>query len=154
MQQNYLQDSLFKNIIKNGTFYNPAAKHYSQLFVNVVCDKCKKSNLDMSIGWENYDLCLSCANNIKKDAPFTVPDIMTKMMDPIGEVMTMMMGPIAEHQMPMTRMIEPIAEHQMPMTRMMGPIAEHQMPMTRMMEPFANMTKQTLDANVYQVVKD
>lgn len=48
------------SLLTNGTFYNPAAKHYNKTDVNVICDRCRKANLDMCIGYETYDMCLSC----------------------------------------------------------------------------------------------
>ena len=48
-------------IVKNGKFYNPASTHYSSGVV-VRCDYCCKNNLEMSLGYENYDLCIECLN--------------------------------------------------------------------------------------------
>ena len=57
-------DNVYEQICKYGTFYNPASKHYNTENANVVCDKCKKNNLTICIGYQNYDLCLSCVQNI------------------------------------------------------------------------------------------
>ncbi len=53
-----------KNICKNGTYYFPASKHYGNPDANVVCDKCYKNKLNVSIGYGNYDLCLLCVDEI------------------------------------------------------------------------------------------
>ncbi len=55
-----------KNICKNGKYYYPASKHYGNEDANVACDKCYKNNLNVSIGYENYDLCLLCVDDITK----------------------------------------------------------------------------------------
>lgn len=52
------------NIVKNGTYYCPASKHYNNQSLNVVCDRCRKTNLDMCIGLDTYDLCLSCVQDV------------------------------------------------------------------------------------------
>ena len=52
------------NIVKNGTYYFPASKHYNNQSTNVVCDRCRKTNLDTCIGLDNYDLCLSCVQDV------------------------------------------------------------------------------------------
>ena len=53
------------NICKYGTYYNPASKHYTE-GANVVCDKCYKNNLSICIGWNNYDMCLLCVNDVNE----------------------------------------------------------------------------------------
>ncbi len=52
-------------IWKYGTYYNPASKHYGNPG-NIMCDKCFKDNLNMCIGYEDYDLCLNCVEDINK----------------------------------------------------------------------------------------
>ena len=54
-------------IYKEGKYYNPASKHYEKTLTNVVCDRCYRNNLDMSIGWNSYDLCLDCVSDIKSE---------------------------------------------------------------------------------------
>mgnify|MGYP001565582938 CR=1 FL=1 len=54
---------LYENIARHGAYYNPAWKHYGR-HTNVVCDKCRKSNLNVCIGYMQSDLCLTCAGNI------------------------------------------------------------------------------------------
>ena len=70
-------------ILKNGTYYNPASKHYNFNSTNVVCDRCRKTGLDMCIGFESYDLCLQCVQDVnsqlKKQVPIKQPEIATYM---------------------------------------------------------------------------
>ena len=54
------------NICKYGAYYNPASKHYLSSD-NVVCDRCYKNHLDISIGWKSYDLCLKCTEEVNND---------------------------------------------------------------------------------------
>lgn len=58
-------DDEYEQIIKNGTFYYPAWKHYGRI-ANVVCDKCLKNNLISCVGYVNKDLCLQCVDFITK----------------------------------------------------------------------------------------
>lgn len=46
-------------VIKCGVYYNPAYKHYGQDGI-VFCDRCRKQDLSVCIGYEMYDLCLQC----------------------------------------------------------------------------------------------
>lgn len=75
-----MNNSLFSNIFRYGIYYNPASTHYAehnrnlttfgpyQEFnskpVNVVCDRCSKSNLKVCIGWNDSDLCMKCVDEI------------------------------------------------------------------------------------------
>jgi len=57
----------FKIAIKNGIHYKPATSRYpTNSSVNVICDKCDAGNLEECIGYEDYDLCLSCAGSISR----------------------------------------------------------------------------------------
>jgi hypothetical protein len=57
----------FTDVAKHGQYYNPAHKHYQHhARVNVVCDRCKKKNLDACIGYQDLDLCLSCAERVNE----------------------------------------------------------------------------------------
>src|SRR5258708_38475825 len=47
------------DVIKNGVHYDPAGKHYSRDTGDVICDRCLQSVM-VAVGWEKYDLCLSC----------------------------------------------------------------------------------------------
>ena len=57
-------EQIFKKIVEHGTYYFPAWKHYNNSNANVVCDKCHENNLTASIGYDKYDLCLLCANQL------------------------------------------------------------------------------------------
>ena len=63
------------NIIKNGTYYYPANKHYSNSDVIVVCDFCGKNNLNTSIGFNDKDLCLICVDNLSQQESNNLPYI-------------------------------------------------------------------------------
>jgi hypothetical protein len=54
----------FKEVVQNGKFYCPASLHYNKepQQVNIVCDRCQRNGLKCSIGYENVDLCMSCAD--------------------------------------------------------------------------------------------
>lgn len=60
-----------QDIVKYGTYYYPADKHYYSGTV-VQCDNCLKSNLKACIGYKNVDLCLGCADKITHQMPETV----------------------------------------------------------------------------------
>ena len=60
-------------VYKCGTYHNPASQRYGP-DANVVCDRCKKSKLDVCIGYQTYDLCLACIqeiNELLKKKPIT-----------------------------------------------------------------------------------
>lgn len=63
-----ISETMMKKICKNGTYYNPASSHYGTQS-NVMCDKCYEDNLKSSIGWESYDLCLTCVDEINAKPP-------------------------------------------------------------------------------------
>ena len=65
MSQLPIDKSTMLKICENGTYYNPASNHYDGI-TNVVCDKCYRDNLNISIGWQSLDLCLSCVDEINK----------------------------------------------------------------------------------------
>jgi len=77
----------FEQIIKNGNFYFPAWTHYNKSDANVTCDRCRRTNLKCCIGYNNYDLCLDCTEDvvqilnrpIKPIQPTYEPIIMTEM---------------------------------------------------------------------------
>ncbi|ARF11260.1 hypothetical protein Klosneuvirus_1_117 [Klosneuvirus KNV1] len=66
MNNPQLSQEMMINILKNGTYYYPATKHYGINSTNVICDRCKRTNLDVCIGLDTYDLCLSCIQDISK----------------------------------------------------------------------------------------
>ena len=48
---------VYECIVKYGKYYNPASKHYQNVTSNpnVQCDRCKRTNLSVCIGWEKHD---------------------------------------------------------------------------------------------------
>jgi len=54
----------FEQIIKNGNFYFPAWTHYNKNDANVTCDRCRRTNLKCCIGYNEYDLCLDCTEDV------------------------------------------------------------------------------------------
>ena len=59
---------LYRKIINNGEFFYPAADHYRKIpsQVNVVCDRCHRNNLRACIGWEQWDMCLKCSDEVSE----------------------------------------------------------------------------------------
>lgn len=51
------------NIYYFGNYYNPADKRYYP-GASVRCDRCLKNNIDICVGWDRYDLCLTCISDI------------------------------------------------------------------------------------------
>ena len=56
---------LFSEIVINGAYYYPAWKRYYE-YAYISCDRCTRRILDACIGYKEYDLCLSCANDITR----------------------------------------------------------------------------------------
>lgn len=56
------------NIVKNGTYYNPAYNHYGYV-TSVKCDKCNRAGINVCIGWEKYDLCMACVDLLTTKKP-------------------------------------------------------------------------------------
>ena len=50
------------DVIKNGNIFCPAWKHYNNNNLEVLCDNCKSSNLNIAIGYLGIDLCLKCVS--------------------------------------------------------------------------------------------
>lgn len=91
-----MSDSKFEEILKYGTYYYPANKHYSGKG-SVGCDRCKKTKLTSCIGYEQMDLCLICADELSN--PSTIPEESPKYInDPTDKVdmMTLMCSSIYE----------------------------------------------------------
>lgn len=58
-------DSILMNIYKHGKYYNPAWNHYGQgAGVIVSCDRCHRAQLKICLGWDKYDMCLKCAEEM------------------------------------------------------------------------------------------
>ncbi len=71
-------DSIINKVYKYGQYYNPSQNHYKK-DVNVVCDRCHKSNLKTCIGYDTYDLCMGCIESLSK-MEYKSVDISDKMM--------------------------------------------------------------------------
>jgi hypothetical protein len=71
-------DSVILNVYNNGTYYNPAWKHYGHK-TNVVCDRCKTTQLKVCIGWNKYDLCMQCIDDVSRHSCRPDPRDMTLM---------------------------------------------------------------------------
>lgn len=74
-------DSILLSIYNEGKYYNPAWNHYGRK-TNVVCDRCKTTQLKVCIGWNKYDLCMKCVDQISRHIrePEIDPRDMTLMM--------------------------------------------------------------------------
>ncbi len=65
MEKGIISRELALNIILNGTYYYPVSKHYPYQNNPIInCSYCGKKKLSVSIGYENYDLCGTCIENI------------------------------------------------------------------------------------------
>lgn len=53
-------------VYRYGQYYNPAHIHYKNPLANVSCDRCFRSNLEVSIGYRDSDLCLKCVYIMSK----------------------------------------------------------------------------------------
>jgi hypothetical protein len=57
-------------VLKNGTYYFPAWKHYGDPKLNVICDRCNKNHLTSCVGVgydvNGVDLCLDCVQKVEK----------------------------------------------------------------------------------------
>ena len=49
--------------IQYGVYFNPANKHYNYIG-KVTCNRCYVSNLDVCIGYKEFDMCLGCVQEI------------------------------------------------------------------------------------------
>jgi len=79
-------DVQFESIVRNGTFFFPATRHY-QNGSNVVCDRCARTNLPASIGYGDQDLCLACADRVSNQmnsSGFGVPPI--RRLDQVSQI--------------------------------------------------------------------
>ena len=62
-----LDDETCAKVALHGTYYSDARTRYLDIVAVVRCDKCGLCPLACSIGFESYDLCLPCANNIRAE---------------------------------------------------------------------------------------
>lgn len=54
----------FEDVLKHGTFYNPAYLHYpNSNSKQVNCDMCEEL-INVAIGHNNIDLCMLCVHNL------------------------------------------------------------------------------------------
>lgn len=53
-------------VVKHGTYYNPAYMHYNDPLTIVSCDRCNQSNISACIGFGSLDLCLKCVDELNK----------------------------------------------------------------------------------------
>jgi len=60
------QSQNYEELVFNAKFYDPAYTHYgNNSRMNIVCDKCRKTNLRYAMGHLNKDLCLTCYDTIR-----------------------------------------------------------------------------------------
>lgn len=74
MQQSVDKETIIQ-ICRYGKYYNPAEAHYNN-GQSIVCDRCFKRNLHVCIGYDKYDLCLTCVEeitNCKQQCPCPPP---------------------------------------------------------------------------------
>ena len=65
-----------EKIILNGKFYCPAYTHYgSNPLMNIKCDSCFRNQLRVSVGYQDYDLCVNCVEHIAAKMNFNINDI-------------------------------------------------------------------------------
>jgi len=55
----------YLKVIDHGTYFFPAWKHYGRQTI-VVCDRCNESHIKACIGFDDKDLCLSCADELTR----------------------------------------------------------------------------------------
>jgi hypothetical protein len=53
----------FADIVKYGRYYYPANQRYAPTSV-VICDRCKRRDIPVCIGYQDQDLCLPCAEQV------------------------------------------------------------------------------------------
>jgi hypothetical protein len=74
---------------KKGTYYNPASTHYDNMSANVICDRCRASNLTVCIGFGQTDLCMQCISQMSRTVlpilPQRAPETATLMVQSIFE---------------------------------------------------------------------
>lgn len=64
MSNQSLTRNNYQEIIKYGSLFYPADKHYYPGSV-VQCDRCDRTNLRTCVGFRENDLCLSCAAQVE-----------------------------------------------------------------------------------------
>jgi hypothetical protein len=61
-------DAILSKICINGKYYNPAWSHYQEGAI-VSCDRCQRTHLNVCIGWNEYDMCLKCIDEMSLIVP-------------------------------------------------------------------------------------
>ena len=62
-----LDEETCTKVALQGIYYSDTRTRYPDIVAVVRCDKCGLCPLACSIGFESYDLCLPCANNIRAE---------------------------------------------------------------------------------------
>lgn len=88
---------------KNGQYSNPAWKRYGCIETNVICDRCRKTNLKVCVGHGKIDLCLNCVMEMQK----------------LEERDKIIPGPIMSDSPPLTFMMQDQFRNFMPVPMMM-----------------------------------
>ena len=65
ISERLITNDMIRQINLQGTYYEPASKHYGVGKTNVMCDRCHKNNLDCCIGLDKCDLCMQCVSEIR-----------------------------------------------------------------------------------------
>jgi len=68
-----LSNSEAFEVIIRGTFFYPAFKHYGIVPKYVSCNLCANPNIISCIGYQNYDICLSCTDSLLNRIPQSQP---------------------------------------------------------------------------------
>jgi hypothetical protein len=60
-----LDETIIRTIFTQGTYYNPAWKHYEKKCY-VTCDRCLKEKISVCLGLDDNDLCMDCVAELSK----------------------------------------------------------------------------------------
>lgn len=66
-------EATFVSVYRNGVYYNPANSHYGNNMSTVNCDRCRKSNLKVCIGYKDLDLCMTCVDVLSSKDSYVFP---------------------------------------------------------------------------------
>ena len=91
-------DTVIKNVYKYGKYYNPAWTHYRRDDANVSCDRCHRTQLKVSIGWDKYDLCMDCVDKLSM---LYIQDVNP---DPMTSTATFMMQEMYDYDSQLSKM--------------------------------------------------
>jgi hypothetical protein len=115
---------MYKAVIERGVFYYPAGRHYGNPSASVVCDRCKRSGIPASIGFDRYDLCLPCVDTVATRLP--LPSDVASLPVPREAIARMPTDPSSTYVTLMAQSMFPSSERRFT-TRM-----EHRMYQTKM----------------------